>query len=67
MPVAVSTALLFDFVREQESERHRVNNLLEVGLGHVLPGQLTLAGGAGVGVGNSETDFRVLIGPQKSF
>jgi len=67
MPVAVSTALLFDVVREQESEPHRVSNLLEVGIRHVLPGQLTLAGGVGVGFGNSETDFRVLIGIQKSF
>jgi hypothetical protein len=67
MPVSTSTAVLLDVVREQEPERHRVNNLLEMGIRHVLPGQLTLAAGAGVGVGNSETELRLLIGIQKSF
>jgi hypothetical protein len=62
-----SAALLFDVVREQESERRRVSNLVEVGIRQALPGKRILAGGAGVGFGNSETDFRVLIGLQKSF
>jgi hypothetical protein len=67
LPVSSSTALLLDVVREQETERHRVNNLLELGIRHVLPGKWALAAGAGVGVGNSETDLRVLFGIQKSF
>jgi hypothetical protein len=44
-----------------------VSNLVEVGIRQALPGKRILAGGAGVGFGNSETDFRVLIGLQKSF
>jgi hypothetical protein len=67
VPVMASAALLFDVVREQESERRRVSNLVEVGIRQALPGKRILAGGAGVGFGNSETDFRVLIGLQKSF
>jgi hypothetical protein len=67
VPVARSTGLIFDLVREQESEKHRYNNLVEAGVRHVLPGEFVLAGGAGVGFGNSETDFRLLVGLQKSF
>ena len=67
VPVARSTGLILDVVREQESEKHRYSNLVEAGIRHVLPGEFVIAGGAGVGFGNSETDFRFLIGLQKAF
>jgi hypothetical protein len=67
VPVAPTTGLIFDVVREQESERGRYSNLAEVGIRHMLPGDLILAAGAGVGFGNSDTDFRALVGIQKSF
>jgi hypothetical protein len=67
VPLVSTTALILDVVREQESERRRVSNLVELGIRQALPGKLTLAGGVGVGVGNTDTDFRVLIGLQKSF
>ena len=67
IPVAERTGLLFDVVREHESEKSRYTNLLEAGVRHALPGDVVLAAGAGVGFGNSETDFRFLIGIQKGF
>ena len=67
VPVARSTGLIFDVVREQESEKRRYNNLVEAGVRHVLPDDFVLASGAGVGFGDSETDFRFLIGIQKGF
>jgi hypothetical protein len=67
VPVAPSTGLIFDIAREQEGEKRRYSNLVEAGIRHVLPGEFVLAAGAGAGIGNSETDFRFLVGLQKAF
>jgi hypothetical protein len=67
IPVAESTGLLLDVLREQESERGRVSNLAEIGLRHALPGNFLLAVGAGAGLGNSDTEFRLIFGVEKAF
>jgi hypothetical protein len=40
---------------------------IELGVRQLLPGAFILAGGVGIGVGDSETDVRVLVGLQKNF
>jgi len=66
-PVAADTVVLFDAVREQRAERGRYDNLIEVGMLHQFGNELLLAGGVGVGVGNSDTDLRIFFGLMRPF
>lgn len=67
VPVARSTGLLVGFAREQEQERGRADQFVELGVRQVLPGGFLLGAGAGFGLGDSETGFRLLVGLQKNF
>jgi hypothetical protein len=67
LPVSTSTALVLDLVHEQEDDKGRISNLVEVGVRQALPGKIILTAGAGAGFGGSATDFRLLIGLQKQF
>ncbi|MBC9176584.1 hypothetical protein [Pseudoroseomonas ludipueritiae] len=55
------------YSREQDSERRRADQFIELGTRQILPAGLILAAGVGIGVGGSETDFRVLVELQKNF
>jgi hypothetical protein len=66
MPIASSTALMFDLLHEQESDKGRITNLVEIGLRHDIGGVL-VGLGVGAGFGGSITDFRASLGIQKEF
>jgi hypothetical protein len=66
-PVAESTAIVVDVLHEQDEAKGAITNLAELGVRQLLPGDAVLGLGAGVGFGGSTTDFRVLLGVQKSF
>lgn len=67
VPVAHRTGVFVGYSREQDSERGRADQFIELGARQLLPADFILAAGVGIGVGDSETDFRVLIGLQKNF
>lgn len=66
-PVAESTALVVDVLHEQDDAKGSITNLAELGIRQRLPGDAVIGLGAGFGFGGSTTDFRVLLGVQKSF
>jgi hypothetical protein len=66
-PVAESTAVVVDLLHEQDDAKGGITNLAEIGLRQRLPGDAVIGIGTGVGFGGSTTDFRVLLGIQKSF
>ena len=67
LPVLASTAVVLDLVHGQQDEKGRVENLAEIGVRQLLPGDMAVGLGVGKGFGGSSTDFRVLLGFQKSF
>ena len=67
VPVARSTGVFVGYSREQDSERRRADQFIELGARQLLQKDLVLAAGIGIGVGDSETDFWVLIGLQRNF
>lgn len=67
VPVTRGTGLFVGYAREQDSEHRRADQFIELGARQLLPAGLILGAGVGIGVGDSETDFRVLIGLQKNF
>ncbi|RMI19255.1 hypothetical protein EBE87_21160 [Pseudoroseomonas wenyumeiae] len=67
VPVARRTGLFVGYSREQDSEHRRADQFIELGVRQLLPADFILAGGVGIGVGDSETDVRVLFGLQKNF
>lgn len=67
VPVAERTAVVSDIVRAQSAERGLHDTLLELGVRHAAAENIVVAAGAGVGVGDSETDFRFLVGLMRSF
>lgn len=67
VPIAPMTGLFVGYSREQESERRRANQFIELGVRQILPADFILGAGVGIGVGDSETDARVLLGLQKNF
>jgi hypothetical protein len=67
VPVAESTAIVVDVLHEQDDAKGAITNLAEIGVRQRLPGDAVIALGTGVGFGGSTTDFRVLLGVQKSF
>jgi len=67
VPVTPRTGAFLGYSREQDSERGRADQFIELGARQLLPNDFILAAGVGIGVGDSETDFRILAGLQKSF
>ena len=67
VPVAEPTAIIADVAHEQLEQKGRINNLIEVGVRQEVSNDITLGAGVGAGVGGSVTNFRALIGVQKSF
>lgn len=67
VPVTPTTGAFVGYSREQDSERRRADQFIELGVRQLLPGAFILAGGGGIGVGDSETDVRVLVGLQRNF
>lgn len=65
--VAENTALAFDVVRDQQQERGKADNLVEVGVRHLIGDDLALGAGVGVGFGPDSPRYRVLLGVQRSF
>jgi len=65
--VRSDTVLILDFIREQEREKGKENNILELGIRYqVTP--LTIVGvGAGAGMGDASPKFRAMFGLQHSF
>jgi hypothetical protein len=61
------TVLVADLVREQELEKTRTANLVEVGLRHMLTTESVVSVGAGAGLGSDSPRFRLTIGFQYSF
>jgi len=61
------TVGILDFVREQELERGKTSNILEVGLRRQMTPLRTLAIGAGVGIGQESPKFRITTAFQQSF
>lgn len=66
-PVAESTAIVIDILHEQGDAKGAITNLAELGVQQLLPGDASIGLGVGAGFGGSTTDFRVLLGVQKSF
>jgi hypothetical protein len=67
MPIAESTALVADVLHEQDDAKGAITNVAEIGVRQNLPGDVVLGLGTGVGFGGSTTEFRLLVGVQKSF
>ncbi len=67
LPVLASTAVVLDLVHGQQEEKGRVENLAEIGLRHLISDDLAVGVGVGKGFGGSPTNFRALLGLQKSF
>jgi hypothetical protein len=67
VPVTSTTGVLVGYAREQEAEHRSANQFVELGVRQLLPGGYLLGVGGGIGVGDSETDFRVLVGLLKEF
>jgi hypothetical protein len=67
VPVASKTGVFVGYSREQDSEHRRADQFVELGARQMLTDSLILGIGAGIGIGDSETDFRILVGLQKSF
>lgn len=67
VPVAPSTAVAFDLVREPSRERGKVDNFIEAGVRHAIDDKTSLGVGAGAGLGPDAPDFRLLVGFQRSF
>ncbi|MBP2291808.1 hypothetical protein [Azospirillum rugosum] len=65
--VAPNTAVAFDILRDQQQERGKADNLVEVGVRHVIGDDLALGAGVGVGFGPDSPRYRVLVGVQRSF
>jgi hypothetical protein len=67
LPILASTAVVLDLVHGQQEEKGRIENLAEIGIRQLLPGDMAMGLGVGKGFGGSPTDLRVLLGMQKSF
>jgi hypothetical protein len=67
VPVARKTGVFVGYSREQDSEHRRADQFIDLGMRQVLVDDLILAGGVGIGIGDSQTDFRLLLGLQKNF
>ncbi len=65
--VGPATAVALDIVRDQQQERGKADNLVEVGVRHVIGDDLALGAGVGVGFGPDSPRYRVLVGVQRSF
>jgi len=55
------TALILDFVREQQERRERDSNVIEIGFRHRLGERVTSGFGAGIGIGKDSPRARVLF------
>jgi hypothetical protein len=67
VPVAPATGVFVGYSREQDSDHRQADQFIDLGVRQILPAGYILASGVGIGVGDSQTDFRVLIGLQKNF
>lgn len=67
VPVTRQTGAFLGYAREQDFERGRADQFIEIGGRQLLPNDMVLAVGVGIGIGDSEADFRVLAGLQKNF
>lgn len=65
--VGPDTLLVADYVREQEKERGKTADIVELGLRRSLTPLRVFALGAGVGIGNDAPKFRVTAALQQSF
>lgn len=61
------TALVTDFVREQEDEAGENSNIIELGLRHEFAKDSIASIGAGAGIGEESPDFRMTFGVQHTF
>jgi hypothetical protein len=61
------TVGILDFVREQELEKGKTSNILEVGLRRQVTPLRALSLGAGFGIGQNSPKFRLTAGLQQSF
>ncbi len=65
--ITPDTILVGDFVREQQIERSKTANILEIGLRRQLTPLKTLSFGVGAGIGSDSPNFRATLGYQQSF
>lgn len=65
--IPADLVLVMDFAREQELDRGKTDNLIEVGLRHMVTEHSVASLGAGFGVGEDSPDFRITIGFQYEF
>jgi hypothetical protein len=67
MPLNADTLLIVDYVREQQREKDKESNIIELGTRYRLNPRTVLAFGFGVGVGEESPDVRAIFGFQYSF
>ncbi len=65
--VGPQTIFLTDYVRQQEKERGKTSDILEVGLRYQQTPLTALSIGLGAGVSKDSPDFRATLGLQRSF
>ena len=65
--VGPDTVLVADYVREQEEEKGKTVDIIELGVRHQLTPLTVLSVGAGAGVSEDPPDLRGVLGFQKSF
>lgn len=65
--IGPDTVLVADYVREQEKERGKTADILEIGARHQLTPLTVLSAGAGAGISKHSPEFRFTFGFQKSF
>lgn len=65
--LGADTVAVVDFIREQERERKREANIIEVGLRRQITPLTVVNGGIGAGIGDESPSFRATLGVQRSF
>jgi hypothetical protein len=65
--IGADTVAIVDFIREQEIERKREANIVEVGLRRQITPLTVITTGVGAGIGDESPSFRAMLGFQKSF
>lgn len=65
--LGADTVLVADYFREQQEEKGRTSDILELGLRRQLTPLTVISAGAGAGISKDSPDVRVTLGFQKSF
>lgn len=65
--IGADTVAIVDFIREQQVERKREANIVELGLRRQITPLTVISLGLGAGIGDESPSFRAMLGLQQSF